>query len=192
VVTTGAMVTLRVATVVRAVPAELVKTALYWSPFSPALAVNEYVDTLAPTMGVKVVPELEETSHLTVGAGFPEALALKVAFPPDATVTLDGSLVTLGDPALAAAARAGVGTGRSRGPMLRLVYTRPGVWDVAAACAGALDERAPPTRLRHPPKTTAAAAKRMTLDMDILRSEPDGTAAECRRDILPSPSTPRG
>ena len=37
----GRVVTVRVAAVVVAVPAELVKTASYRSPFSPAVAVNE-------------------------------------------------------------------------------------------------------------------------------------------------------
>ena len=41
VVTTGGVVTVRVAAVVVAVPTELVKTASYWSPFWPAVVVNE-------------------------------------------------------------------------------------------------------------------------------------------------------
>ena len=40
-VTGGARVTLRVAAVVLAPPAELVNRARYWSPFSPAFAVKE-------------------------------------------------------------------------------------------------------------------------------------------------------
>jgi len=40
-VTTGGVVTVRVAGVVVAVPAELVKTASYSSPFSTAAVVNE-------------------------------------------------------------------------------------------------------------------------------------------------------
>jgi len=47
-------------------------------------------------MAVKLVPELVETFHCTVGVGSPEALALNEALAPDATVTLDGFDVTTG------------------------------------------------------------------------------------------------
>ena len=47
-------------------------------------------------MGAKVVPELVETSHCTVGFGVPVAAALKLAVSPEATVALEGSVVMTG------------------------------------------------------------------------------------------------
>ena len=96
VVMTGGAVTVRVAAVVVAEPTELVKTASYSSPFSVVVAVNEKVVDVAPLMGAKVVPELVETSHCTVGFGVPVAAALKLAVSPEATVAFEGSVVMTG------------------------------------------------------------------------------------------------
>ena len=51
---------------------------------------------MAPPTAVNVVPAFVETSHCTVGDGEPVAAAVKVAVPPEATVTLDGLVVTVG------------------------------------------------------------------------------------------------
>jgi len=74
---------------------------------------------VAPAIEVKVVPELVETLHCTVGVGSPEALAVNEALAPDATVTLDGFFVTLGK-TVCAPDRVGSLTERS-GPTDRLV-----------------------------------------------------------------------
>ena len=58
---------------------KLVKTASYWSPFWPVVAVKRRWSPSRPPAGVKVVPPLVETSHCTVGVGDPVATAVKVA-----------------------------------------------------------------------------------------------------------------
>lgn len=51
---------------------------------------------MAPAMGVKVAPELVDTSHWVFGVGEPAAFAEKEAFFPDPTTTFVGSTVTVG------------------------------------------------------------------------------------------------
>ena len=74
---------------------------------------------VAPAIGLNVVPESVETSHCTVGVGEPVAAALKPAVPPEATVTLEGLLVTTG----AALAADGQSRRRGGGGSRRLVNT---------------------------------------------------------------------
>ena len=51
---------------------------------------------VAPDTAVHVVPPFAEVSHLTVGAGEPDAAASKTAFWPSSTVALAGCAVTCG------------------------------------------------------------------------------------------------
>ena len=51
---------------------------------------------MAPPTGKKVAPPSVENCHWTVGVGEPVAVAVKVAVWPEATVTLDGLVVTVG------------------------------------------------------------------------------------------------
>ena len=70
-VTTGGVVTVRVAAVVVAPPAELVKTASYWSPLSAGGGGERVGGGRGTADGAKVVPPSVETSHCTVGVGEP-------------------------------------------------------------------------------------------------------------------------
>ena len=51
---------------------------------------------MAPPTAAKVAPPSVENCHWTVGVGEPVAVAVKVAVSPEATVTLDGLVVTVG------------------------------------------------------------------------------------------------
>jgi hypothetical protein len=88
-------VTVSVADLVVALPYSLVKTASKSSPFSAEVAAKEYVGDVAPAMTLQPDPLLD-SSHLTVGAGEPDAAALKLAVEPAETVTLDGCSVIRG------------------------------------------------------------------------------------------------
>ena len=82
----GAKFTVRVAAVVVILPDTLVNTAWYWFPFMDAVVlVSESVVELAPATSLNV-PPLVLTSHWTVGAGVPVAVAVKVAVCPAVTV----------------------------------------------------------------------------------------------------------
>ena len=78
-------------------PPAFVNTAWYSLPFCPAV-VDDTVSVVdaAPEMFVNVAPPLVDTCHWTVGAGLPEAAAVKVAVAPALTVTLVGCVVTAG------------------------------------------------------------------------------------------------
>jgi hypothetical protein len=65
--------------------------ASYSLPLCEVAAAKEYVVEVAPVMLVNEPPPLVETDHWTVGAGEPEADALKEAVAPEATDVLDGS-----------------------------------------------------------------------------------------------------
>ena len=97
VVTAGVAVTVSVATLVVAVPAEFVNTARYCVPFW-AVVVDATVSVVdvAPLMFVNVELPLGADCHCTVGAGVPEAAAVNVAVLPAATVTLVGCVVITG------------------------------------------------------------------------------------------------
>ena len=71
-----------------------VKTASYSYPFSAkVVVVRVNVVLVAPAIGEKVVPPSVETSHCTVGAGNPLAVASKLAPCPANTDTLTGCVV---------------------------------------------------------------------------------------------------
>ena len=96
VVIAGAVFTVSVAVMVVALPDAFVKTARYWLPFIAAVVVAKpSVGEVAPARFVKG-PPLELTCHCTVGAGWPEAAAVKVAAAPAVTVTLIGFVVITG------------------------------------------------------------------------------------------------
>jgi hypothetical protein len=88
--------TVRVAGVVVAVPAELVNTARYWFPFCDKVVVKLRVVEVAPETLLNVVPPSVLTCHCTVGVGEPVAAAVKVAVWPAATVWLAGCVVIVG------------------------------------------------------------------------------------------------
>ena len=95
----GAWTTVSVAAVVvadREISVTLVKTARYSLPFSPAFAVTESAEFVAPPMLVNVVPPSVDRCHCTVGAGNPLAAALKVAVAPAFTVRSLGLAVMTG------------------------------------------------------------------------------------------------
>jgi hypothetical protein len=73
-------VTVNVAGELVAVPTGLVKTASYSLPlWEIVVAGRARVPEVAPPIGVQVAPLSVEDCHCTVGAGFPEAAAVKDA-----------------------------------------------------------------------------------------------------------------
>src|SRR5271166_4710107 len=100
VVTEGAnwaVLTVRVAALVVAVPTLLVNTARYSSPFwAVVVLLRVRVVLVAPVMSLKVEPLSVLTCHCTVGVGLPLAAAVKVAVWPAVTVWLAGWVVTEG------------------------------------------------------------------------------------------------
>ena len=88
--------TVSVAAVVVAVPAELVNTARYWLPFCDKVVVKLRVVEVAPETLLNVAPLSVLACHCTVGAGEPVAAAVKVAVWPAATVWLAGCRVIVG------------------------------------------------------------------------------------------------
>src|SRR5438034_5003165 len=78
-VTVPEVVTVSVAAVVVADPAELVNTARYLFPFCDKVVVKLMVVEVAPEMLLKVTPPSVLTCHCTVGVGEPVAAAVKVA-----------------------------------------------------------------------------------------------------------------
>ena len=88
--------TVSVAAVVVADPAELVNTARYWLPFSDNVVVKLRVVEVAPETLLNVAPPSVLTCHCTVGVGEPVAAAVKVAVWPGATVWLAGWVVIVG------------------------------------------------------------------------------------------------
>jgi len=90
------LLTVSVAAVVVADPAELVNTARYWLPFCDKVVVKLRVVEVAPETLLNVVPPSMLTCHCTVGVGEPVAAAVKVAVWPAATVWLAGCMVIVG------------------------------------------------------------------------------------------------
>jgi hypothetical protein len=86
VVIAGAVLTVRVAAVVVALPSVFVNTARYLFPFCERVVVNVSVVDVAPATLLNVVPPSVLTCHCTVGVGFPLAAAVKLALAPAATV----------------------------------------------------------------------------------------------------------
>ena len=102
------------ATLVVARPTRFVNTARYSLPVSDALAVNVYVTRWAPRMLAHVRPRLTERCHCVLGAGLPEAAAVKPARRPAAIVTLRGWTITSGRRRPPRARTIGAGPGRNR------------------------------------------------------------------------------
>src|SRR5437660_524409 len=90
------LVTVSVAALLVAEPAELVKTARYWKPLNEDDAVNDSVALVAPLMSLKLVPPSLLTCHCTAGAGVPLAAAVNVAVWPAVTVWFAGCAVIEG------------------------------------------------------------------------------------------------
>ena len=88
-VISGAVFTVSRALLVTAVPALLVNTARNCLPLSPAWAVKVWVVKVAPVMLPQLVPSLLDC-HCTVGAGLPEAAAVKLTACPAETVWAEG------------------------------------------------------------------------------------------------------
>src|SRR4051812_29275313 len=93
---TLAVLTVRVAGLLVALPATLVKTASYRLPLCAGSVLNVSVVVVAPAMLVKVLPPSVLTCHCTVGVGVPLAAAVKVAGLLAVTVWLLGEVVMLG------------------------------------------------------------------------------------------------
>src|SRR5262249_15952211 len=111
VVMVGAAVTVRVATLVVALPALLVKMASYSSPFMSAVTLDSVsVALVAPPMAFQVVPPSVLTSHCTVGVGLPLAAAVNGTLGPAVAGALGGEVVRV-----ARAARGRVGGGGGDG-----------------------------------------------------------------------------
>ncbi len=95
-----AALTVSVAAELVAEPYELVKTARYSRPLSVVVVfatVNVAVVFPASVVSlVNVAPPFVDTCHETVGAGEPDAAAVKVAFSPAVTVLVAGFVVTFG------------------------------------------------------------------------------------------------
>ena len=82
----GAVFTVSMATVVVAVPAELVNNARYRNPFCDEAVVKLKVVEVAPETLLKFAPPSVLTCHCTAGVGEPVAAAVKVAVWPAVTV----------------------------------------------------------------------------------------------------------
>jgi hypothetical protein len=83
---TGAALTVSVAAVVVAVPAEFVNTARYWFPLCDKAVVKLNVVEVAPETLLNVPLPAVLICHCTVGVGEPVAAAVKVAVWPAVTV----------------------------------------------------------------------------------------------------------
>ena len=90
------MLTVSVAAVVVADPAELVNTARYWLPFCDKAVVKLRVVEVPPETLLNVAPPSVLTCHCTVGVGEPLAAAVKVAVWPAVTVWFTGCVVIVG------------------------------------------------------------------------------------------------
>ena len=90
-------VTVRMAAVVVALPALLVKTASYSSPFMAVVTLDSVsVVLVAPLMALQVRPPSVLTCHCTVGVGLPLAAAVNDTLAPAVTVWLVGWVVMVG------------------------------------------------------------------------------------------------
>ena len=95
-VVVAGLITVNVAALEVALPAELLNTAWYRLPFCDRLAVNVNVVEVAPAILLKLTPPSVLTCHWTVGAGVPVAAAVNEAVCPAVIVRLDGDVVTAG------------------------------------------------------------------------------------------------
>src|SRR6266568_1174167 len=95
-VVVAGLITVNVAALEVALPAELLNTAWYRLPFCDKLAVNVSVVEVAPAISLKLTPPSVLTCHWTVGAGVPVAAAVNEAVCPAVIVRLDGDVVTAG------------------------------------------------------------------------------------------------
>src|SRR6266581_917849 len=95
-VVVAGLITVNVAALEVALPAELLNTAWYRLPFCDKLAVNVSVVRVAPAILLKLTPPSVLTCHWTVGAGVPVAAAVNEAVCPAVIVRLDGDVVTAG------------------------------------------------------------------------------------------------
>jgi hypothetical protein len=132
-------------------------------------------------MRLKVCP-LVDTSHWTVGAGVPEAAAVKDAVDPTVTESAAGCAVMVGGTGLVRAAgtpgwawnlflltmRSGVPTTRS------VSMSRAAPWTVEAPAAS-VDVDAAAAVVKNPPASAAQVAIRLILDIDILPVEAPAT-----------------
>src|SRR5260370_971504 len=82
----GVALTVSVAAVVVAVPAEFVNTARYWFPLCDKAVVKLNVVEVAPETLLNVPLPAVLICHCTVGVGEPVAAAVKVAVWPAVTV----------------------------------------------------------------------------------------------------------
>ncbi len=96
-VTSGTACTVNVAAALVTLPAGLVNVARNWWP-SSAIVGLEIVSCgeTAPSTALQLTPASVETSHCTLGAGKPDAVASSTALWPSSTTTLDGWCVTAG------------------------------------------------------------------------------------------------
>src|SRR6266496_3664183 len=95
-VVVAGLITVNVAALEVALPAELLNTAWYRLPFCDKLAVNVSVVEVAPAISLKLRPPSVLTCHWTVGGGVPVAAAVNEAVCPAVIVRLDGDVVTAG------------------------------------------------------------------------------------------------
>src|SRR6266702_1550805 len=95
-VVVAGLITVNVAALEVALPAELLNTAWYRLPFCDRLAVNVSVVEVAPAISLKLTPPSVLTCHWTVGGGVPVAAAVNEAVCPTVIVRLDGDVVTAG------------------------------------------------------------------------------------------------
>src|SRR5712691_5646823 len=93
-VVVAGLITVNLAALEVALPAELLNTAWYKLPFCDKLAVNVSVVRVAPAILLKLTPPSVLTCHWTVGAGVPVAAAVNEAVCPAVIVRLDGDVVT--------------------------------------------------------------------------------------------------
>lgn len=120
-------------------------------------------------MGVKVFPELVETSQRTCGPGLPAPAAVNVTLLPAGTVTFCGSRVTFGGDNRCVPNRVDGDLNRSGAPAIRVVYTirdtRVGAaeWPINpdAAARGSCSPEV--TKV---PRMTTAAPDRTTLEVN--------------------------
>ena len=91
----GTVFTVNVAAFEFTVPTLFVHTARYCLLLSAIVVTNDNVALVAPVIFVQVVPFVL-SCHCTVGAGFPFAAEVKLAFAPAHLVCEAGCVVTVG------------------------------------------------------------------------------------------------
>ena len=123
-------------------------TARYSVPFCECFAVNVKVTRRAPGMLVHVLPPLIERCHCVLGAGVPEAAAVKPARPPGDTFMLWGWTITAGRrwPPRGRAGCAGAGRSRINGSAATPVAVRRAVPAVVLTLCGGRAHTGTPDR----------------------------------------------